>query len=126
MAKRMRSEKRDNNTIPNRPTRLRSPTFVVRLRPIPLSLVEDRRHFYPEPALRPALSFGRKANRVVVLRKPRSRPFRFPDVFGFRVPNLVAMCLRRKVRREVMHALDLTRKGAGGAKRRNEWSDVKC
>lgn len=128
MAKRMRSTKRDAIVIPNRSPRLRSSYFIpYRLKPVDLSVFEDRRTFYPstERVGRPALSFTNRAASRVVL-KSKSRPFRFPDVFGFRVPNVVAICVRRKIRREVMHALDLTRKGAGGSKRRNEWSGVKC
>lgn len=130
MAKRMRSEQRGNNSTTN-PPRLRAPSYLSYrpLRPIDLSVFEDRRKFYPSTVRglggRPALSFSRKAFADKVLDKP-SKPFRYPDVFRFRVPNMVVLCVRRKIRREVIHALDLTRKGAGGSKRRNEWSNVKC
>lgn len=36
------------------------------------------------------------------------------------------ICLKRKVRREVLFAFKRTRSGAGKRKRRNQWSDVQC
>lgn len=48
-----------------------------------------------------------------------------PPKIGFDVPKRVAICVRRKQRREVIIAKKLARNG-GGAKHRNIWSDVKC
>lgn len=47
---------------------------------------------------------------------------------SFLRPDLVAVCLRRKARREVLFALDKKPKRGrgGGARRRNKWSNVKC
>lgn len=49
----------------------------------------------------------------------------------FARPDKIAVCVRRKRRREVLHALRLTNKrsrGSGGGRRRNRtpWSNVKC
>lgn len=109
------------------------PLFSVR-RPVNLSLYEDRRVFHPERAYRPALSFSRKSSAVVKLRQPTSVakkrvvPFRWklPDVLAFTNPVKVLLCVRRKERREVILAKNLHRKGAGGSKHRNWWSDIKC
>ena len=50
-----------------------------------------------------------------------------PARVQFAVPKKVAICIRRKARREVLHALKLTKKGkGGGARKRNLWSNVKC
>lgn len=77
----------------------------------------------------------RVALRSTVKRGPGGRPLRsrkrfhglVAEVQAFaREPSRIVHCLRRKVRREVMFALDLRRSGRGGAKRRNEWSDVHC
>lgn len=128
MAKRMRRSKRASLNYAPTTNRLRLPSTIriVRLRPIDLSVFDDRRTYHPGLAhMRPALSVRRKADADVVVKKALP-PTKLPHQLSFRVPNYVALCIRRKVRREVIHALDLTRKGAGGAKRRNNWSDVEC
>lgn len=106
---------------------------LVSVRPVDLSLYEDRRRFHPERAYRPALSFSRKSSSVVKLKptpvaKRRNKPVYFmpPDVLAFTNPLKVLLCVRRKERREVLLAKGLHRKGAGGAKHRNWWSDIKC
>lgn len=133
-----RTGKRDNNSIANRPFVPRRyvgyNAYIPRLpsRPaVALRAVEDRRHFHPDQAYRPALGFSRRDQSRVVLRNPTKVAKRYnrlviPDVFGFRAPNYVAICIRRKIRKEVIHALKLEKRGAGGAKRRNFWSGVKC
>lgn len=120
--------------------------------PFELSL-EDRRFWHPEADYRPALVSPGKRARVVETfspsvpvvsseswaravpgkPSPSSRPRGGPTFgrppraqFQFVNPDRVAVCVRRERRREVMFAKKLTRKGAGGAKRRNWWSDVKC
>lgn len=47
-------------------------------------------------------------------------------VVGFSRPNIISICIRRKARREVLHALRRTKSGRGGGRRRNRWSMVKC
>lgn len=101
--------------------------IVVRRRLV--RLVEDRRHFHPEGAFAPPLSFGFPKSRLVVRNANNVRkvtPFKVPVLKAFSVPKRVAVCVRRKERREVIHAKRLTAKGAGGSKRRNFWSDVSC
>lgn len=49
------------------------------------------------------------------------------EPIGFGDPSTVAVCVRRKQRREVLHAYRRTRKGSGaGRRRRNEYSNTKC
>lgn len=45
---------------------------------------------------------------------------------GFRVPARVAVCVRRKVRREVIFAGGFARKGSRARRRRSWLSDVRC
>lgn len=104
-------------------TRVRSLSTVLRE-------VEDRRTFHPMGRLRPPLSvLERSAARVIAPRgrgavTSQSAP---PSSLGFAVPVKVAICVRRKQRREVIFAI-----GAGGSRRvskqrrRTEWSDVHC
>lgn len=123
------ARRRSRSTI-SRPLR---PDLAVVLprRPMrPLGLLEDRRRFHPERDLRPALSFFSKPR--LVIRKARKAPLRsrltafsgLSHRIGFEVPKRVAICVRRKERREVIMA-----RGGGGsrkAKRRNFWSSIEC
>lgn len=107
------------------------PQIVVRRRvPSSLSLLEDRRQFHPLAEFRPARSFLTRPRLVIAqpnVNKPRRSTLRIPSQVGFDVPRNVAVCVRRKSRKEVLHALRFTGRGSGGgAKRRNYWSDVSC
>lgn len=98
--------------------------------PVP-PLQDDRRRFHPAGPLRPAFSFRAADRRIVVKQSSRSAPKR-NDTYSdwrvaFAVPHRVAVCVRRKQRREVIHALKLTGKGSRARRhRRNTWSDVDC
>lgn len=116
-----RSGQRDTSRIAT--PRVLDPLF--RLAPLPLAVFEDRRDFNPDGPYRRPATFSRRAFADVVL-KPAPRAFSFPDVFGFRVPDKVLICVRRKQRREVLHALRRTGSGAGRRRRRNYYSAVSC
>jgi len=94
-------------------------------------LLEDRRLFHPSRALRPALSFYHKAAKIVYRAKssavPSSRmtPMVSPRV-GFAVPRDVAVCVRRKARKEVMHATGKAGGRVSRKRRRNLYSSVDC
>lgn len=129
--KRMRAEKRDTSRdhypSPYTTNRMHSP-LVIRVRPIDLSVFDDRRTYHPAGYHRPAkklggmpvqrlVEAGRMAKR---LSSPLSPFLRFPDA------KKVIKCVRRKERREVIIAKKLQRKGAGGAKSFDLWSKVRC
>lgn len=80
----------------------------------------DRRKYHPTPLYRPAHSLVRQAARLALGKSPTT--------VRFRIPNLVAICVRRKARREVLHALKRLNKGRGGGgkRRRNLYSNVQC
>lgn len=102
--------------------------FTPRVRTA-LQLLEDRRLFHPDGQFRTARSFYTKPRLVISPAKQPKRNgahFRIPHQVGFDVPHRVAICIRRKERREVIHAKRLTRKGSGGSKRRSFWSNIKC
>lgn len=99
------------------------PTVTVSVPDI-LSTVEDRRTFSPEGALRPPLSVSgnqapitQKFNRVV------GTNGHYPS---FADARHAAECHRRKTRREVLHALNRTRSGRGGKRRRSDRSNIHC
>lgn len=103
---------------------------LVRVRSA-LQLLEDRRLFHPAQDLRPVRSFFTKPRLVIPPAKRLMRNgamFTSPKI-GFEVPRHVAICIRRKTRKEVLHAFGKV--GAGGARvsrvrRRSVWSDVSC
>lgn len=96
----------------------------LRLLPVRLALpqVEDRRRFDPLGVFRPARSLGPRSDARIVVRQ--NRPFKFPDVHQFAVPDRIAVCVRRQERREVLHAK--RKLGRGGAGKRNFWSSISC
>lgn len=104
-----------------------------------LSLSEDRRLYHPDGFVRPAASV--RTGRPAAFResswkgvgvRPRTLGGKARQVKKvrhaqrFNVPDDVAVCVRRRMRREVLHALRKTRGGAGSRKRRNFWSGVYC
>nr|DAW08222.1 MAG TPA: hypothetical protein [Microviridae sp.] len=131
MAKKGSSGPRDVHNIAIR--RMLAPRITtprpIRLTPN-LQLVEDRRTWHPDGLYRPI--------RTITSKRPRLRPVAFtssklrntlPVKLGFDIPKKVAICVRRKQRKEVLFAKHKTGAGSGRrskAPKRNQWSDVKC
>lgn len=107
--------------------------------------VEDRRNWAPRsPSPKPApRDFSGRNARIShqpkksprVIRGPGGKPlqskFSVTKALEHASPRFAEarktiICFKRKVRREVLHALKRTKSGAGQPKRRNEWSDVQC
>lgn len=104
---------------------------VPRVRPlsvVSLPLLEDRRSFHPAPAIRPAFSSPRSTSRIVVRQRPSQG--RFPSqtkgILSFEVPNRVAICVRRGVRKAVLHALGKAGKRGQRKPRRSAFSSISC
>lgn len=121
MARRRRSTQRDTPDI-TRPL----------LRPTILSELEDRRQFHPLHDVRPARGFTKNDSLLYVrpvgdrVSGRKDKKWR-PETFQFAVPKRVAICIRRKQRREVLFALKRSGKGSKARRRRrNYYSDVSC
>lgn len=130
------SKKRGNGTRPGTlttgPRRFDDGRFLSNIRRLDalselVRSLEDRRTWHPSGPLRPAGALSRSARTLVV---ERSGPARWQDPLPgrvqFSVPEKVSGCVRRKERREVLFAKGHGGKGSRRAKRRNNWSDVKC
>lgn len=85
-----------------------------------LRSVEDRRRHHPDRRYRPALSFGRWRSTLKAI------AFGSAAMAAFNEPSRVAICVRRKIRREVMFARGKT--GRRGQKRPkfNWFSRIAC
>lgn len=101
----------------------------------PLVDVEDGRRFNPDAAFRPPQTvFGRPARWSVSYGSPpNNRGVRSKGVSdigarsGFEDARNVIVCVRRKERREVLHALRRTGSGSGRGPRRISWkSSIGC
>lgn len=81
--------------------------------------IEDRRRYTPAGSAEPA----RTPRSVAKIKMHRLGPL---DVFGFGSPRHVLVCLRRAMRKEVLHALRKTGKGSSPPRRFNQFSKVRC
>lgn len=88
---------------------------------------EDRREWHPEGVNRPALGAPRAATRPVAKQRPAfSVPSQTKGIIAFAEPNRVAVCVRRKVRKQVMHALNKAGGKGHRRPRRNAQSSISC
>lgn len=78
----------------------------------------DRRAYAPDKSIKPPASITRGATRIRAGYHPRS--------LHFQTPNLIALCLKRKMRKEVLHALRKTGKGGNKKRKLNFWSRIGC
>lgn len=149
---RKRSSSADASDIANElDSLLLDPTVMSPLQPLsPFSLpdLEDNRQFHPEAADRPPRSFHTytefeiHAPRPVRPAAPRRKYSAFvrpaapartrsrhvlPSQIRFKDSDRVAICVRRRRRKEVLHALRKTLRGRGGSHRRyTKHSQVRC
>lgn len=98
-----------------------------------LSEIEDRRRFNPAGPYAPPATFGGRGSRKIVERLLRpSKSLQAGSGFmpasrlGFAVPEKVAVCVRRKRRREVLFAVKGTGKGARAKRTYNYFSSIDC
>lgn len=98
----------------------------VALSPLRLDVLalEDRREWHPERQNRPFAAAPVQARRPVAKQRPAfSQPSQTKAIIAFAEPSRVAVCVRRGVRREVLHALKVA--GGTGMKRRRLTSSSK-
>lgn len=114
---------------------LLSPPIVPSPRPLPelrglaqaravVKSIEDRRFWYPGP-VRPARSLH-GGGRIVPSKAPKLAGRFPPSGLSFDAPHKVAVCVRRKERREVLFAMKRTGKGSRSRRRRNKFSNMGC
>lgn len=126
MARRPRSGS-SRKAIYNKRSAISRPIARPRLLPLAsLPNFEDARRWHPSQRLRPqplprSFTTTTRTARRLSVGSHLSR-------LRFAVPRSVHLCVKRKQRKEIMHALQKAgKKGVGRSKkRRNQWSDVKC
>lgn len=131
-AKRSKNPGRDlSNSITSR-SRLSRVTRFEPVGVIPSTLPStpqallDGRMWHPYRYIAPAPQFNVNANKLVHKDTFGDKLRGVPKAVQFNQPEAVSVCVRRKQRREVLHALGRT--GRHGRKhiKRNTWSDVSC
>ena len=140
MSKRSNSKRgRGNNfSTANRRLPLSTPSLVKSTRFVQPSLfpdlteTEDRRRWHPLGATAPAAGRSRPRHRLKI---PSPVPFTIGQatrhkvsnaITAFSVPSDVAICVRRKRRKEVMFATKKAGKVGQRRPRRSEYSSVSC
>lgn len=127
---RKRNPRRDHGMIARGSAPASDRSSLTVFAPRPLLIPEDRRVYHPEGRFRPALASFRPAARIVAVdpvRKNRIVPKQTKATLAFADPGKVFVCVRRKVRREVLFA-----SGRGAAPkpkrppRRNPQSQISC
>lgn len=104
--------------------------------------IEDRRTFHPEGYARPARSFNDSRHRLTIYRTPKTSvylkggyqsPFGVKKLFDtlptgiqFRTPYKVLICVRRKIRKEVIFAKNQAGRGGQRSPHYSEYSTVRC
>lgn len=88
--------------------------------------VEDRRVFHPEGEYRAPRSIVGGYTRFVPRASSSLRRDQVPESLGFYEPNKVLVCVRRKIRRQVLHAKGIAGGRGFNPPRFNFWSSVSC
>ena len=119
-----RSRSRNTRVIRNNANlRLSLPSRSLSRPSLSMMEIEDRRQFHPSGRQRGAALFNVSHHN---LQATPSRRRLIPKSVSFVTPDRVLLCVRRKIRKEVMFA-----KGGAGSKKmrrpkRNHYSDVRC
>lgn len=89
--------------------------------------LEDRRQWHPERQLRPFTAAPRQSAQLVTRQRPQNvQPSQTKALIAFRAPERVAVCVRRSIRKEVLHALRITGKRGQGRPHKNFASSISC
>lgn len=108
----------------------------------PLRVIEDRRTWHPEGPRRPARSFNSSRHRLKAAPSSIQRTAQVPSgrfanplkiwdtpathQVAFERPQSVLVCVRRKIREQVLHALNKTGKRGQKRPRFSYYSSIKC
>jgi len=109
--------------------------LVSPIRSLRLQNFEDRRRWHPLGIAAPAKSFSSPRHRLVLteslgqssVKKLNRNPFAsLSSKISFKAPGSVLVCVRRRQRREVLHALRKAGKTGQKRPRRSEYSSISC
>lgn len=119
------------------PVTVSPPRSTLQFDLFPLSDVEDRRTYHPEGSFAPARSFSKPRHRLVAVdRRPKKNQvfshFGSRGISGtkaiiaFKAPDKVLVCVRRSIRKQVLHALNKSGRRGQRKPRFNYYSSVSC
>jgi len=86
----------------------------------------DGRYWNPTRATSGPASLTRGATRLNPDKFQSLRGKQLPWRLQFALPRSVALCVRRRIRRQIMFAMGLRGKGSGSKRNRNVYSGIKC
>lgn len=113
----------------------RLPSYTLPPRSISLlRLTEDRRNWNPEGVTSPARSFSAPRHRLTLPKKPIKNAYKkfsppifsHPSTIAFKNPDSVLVCVRRRIRKEVLHAKRQTGKTGQRSPRMSDYSSISC
>lgn len=129
----MSRRRRRSETLPDpipdafsSPHRTLTPVVRISARPVDLREIEDRRTYSPQP-FRAAKVFSGAVHQPVVVKKTTKFKPQLPFGLTFNAPKDTLICVRRKIRKEVLFAKNKT--GAGKRRRKphkNFYSKIGC
>ncbi|AZL82957.1 hypothetical protein [Apis mellifera associated microvirus 51] len=134
-------QRRDSTHIANQRLPLSPLENLFRVTKPPLVVFEDRRQWHPEGKYAPARSFSSSRHRLREVpgisrgnsrndRSRRSSGFRLHDPgplkIGFGNPSRVLVCVRRRIRKEVLFARRKTGRVGQRRPRFNFYSQISC
>lgn len=129
MSRRAR-RRRESIPVPSayRPPRSLTPLLRDFTPAAPLRLIDDRRTYHPLKHFRPAKQLSGHPVGPVVVKTPSNKNRAFiAHQLRFAAPKKTLFCVRRKQRKEVLHALKKVGKGKGGGRKRRNWySNIGC
>lgn len=129
MAKGSRSRRREPmpSEVFTAPLTLTLPRPVVPASFNDLRDAQDWRRYDPEPVTSRSAKTTVGTNARIRASGSARGKMSVPKSLGFVAPQKVVVCVRRKTRKEVLHALGYTGRGRGGGKKRfNHYSKVHC
>lgn len=104
-------------------------TFKPNLGLALLQEIEDRRRWRPEPIhARPVVTIrvGQAARLTIKQPAKYNAPAQTKARIAFQEPNRLPVCIRRKERREVIHATGQAGRKGQKPPRKNQWSEIQC
>lgn len=91
-----------------------------------LTEVEDRRTFNPRKNIRDSLTILGRPHQLVIKKAYPIKKAYLTAKIGFQQPEKMVICIRRKIRKKMMHIFNIAGKTGFKKKRLNNYSKTEC